>query len=133
MCVLCVCVNSTEGGNRQCELSRLTKYQVLCIDIRVRRTGPHLSNFRTKGTSDGSKGDIKPGVDERYGHRPPPPLRVSLPSHFFFCFRSGDGGDILGSLNKTPPFLLISENGLPVLARHVGRQMRLPCRSRSQY
>jgi hypothetical protein len=38
-----------------------------------RGQAPIYSNFRTKGTSDGSRGDIKPGVDERYGHRPPPP------------------------------------------------------------
>jgi len=39
---VCVYVNSTESGNRQCELSSLTKYQVLCIDVRGRRTGPPI-------------------------------------------------------------------------------------------
>jgi hypothetical protein len=56
-------MNSTESSNRQCELLSLRKYQVVCIDAGEMRTDYYLSNFRTKGTSDGSKGDIKPGVD----------------------------------------------------------------------
>ena len=122
-----VCVNSTEKRNRQRELLNLTEYQVVYIDVRGMRTVSHLSNFRTKGTSDGSEGDIKPGVDERYGHPPSPPTSQSFFPFLFLFPERREGGGILGSLNKEPPppFLLNSENGLPVLARRIGRQMSL--------
>jgi len=37
---------------------------------------------------------------------PPPPQRVSLSSHFFFCFRSGERGEVswvLSTRNPPPP------------------------------
>jgi hypothetical protein len=60
----------------------LTKYQVVFIDARGMRAGSYLSNFRTKGGSDGGEGDIKPGVDERYGH----PLQRQPSFPFLFLF-----------------------------------------------
>jgi hypothetical protein len=46
------------------------------------RAGSYLSNFRTKGGSDSGEGDIKPGVDERYGH----PLQSQPSFPFLFLF-----------------------------------------------